>query len=72
MPTKIYHKDHGYVITSDSAEIKRIFDKGGKIIIKNKEVIGISLTNIPVIDLEEKVYTPEPNKYHNTLHRKHK
>lgn len=38
MPTKIYHKDHGFVITSDVAEINRILAKGGEIIVKNKEI----------------------------------
>ncbi len=31
MPTRIYHKDHGYVITNDQAEIDMLLAKGGDI-----------------------------------------
>jgi len=37
MATKIFHKDHGYVITSDPAIINMILAKGGEIVTKNKE-----------------------------------
>jgi len=37
MATKIYHKDHGYVLTSDPAIIDMILAKGGEIVTKNKE-----------------------------------
>ena len=37
MPTKIYHKDHGIVITNSPDEINAILAKGGKIIKKASE-----------------------------------
>ncbi len=37
MPIKIYHPDHGFVLTNDNAEIAGLLAKGGKVIVKNKE-----------------------------------
>jgi hypothetical protein len=31
MPTRIYHPDHGYVLSSDDTEIKALLAKGGVI-----------------------------------------
>lgn len=32
MPTKIFHPDHGYVLSSDKAEIDALIAKGGQIV----------------------------------------
>ena len=29
MPSKIYHKDHGFILTSDDTEIKALITRGG-------------------------------------------
>lgn len=29
MPSKIYHKDHGFILTSDDTEIKELINRGG-------------------------------------------
>ncbi len=39
MPTKIYHKDHGIVITNDPEEISALIAKGGVKVIKNKDLL---------------------------------
>lgn len=37
MAVKIFHKDHGYVITADQAEIDMLLAKGGEIVTKDKK-----------------------------------
>lgn len=37
MPIKVYHPDHGFVLTGDQREVDALVAKGGKIVIKNKE-----------------------------------
>lgn len=39
MPIKVYHPDHGFVLTNDQTEIDMLVAKGGKVVIKNSEVI---------------------------------
>lgn len=34
MPVKIFHKDHGYVITNDQDIIEMLLEKGGEVIVK--------------------------------------
>lgn len=38
MPTKIYHPNHGFVLSGDDVEIKRLVDAGGVIVKKNKDI----------------------------------
>ena len=38
MPTKIFHPDHGFVLTGDQHEVDALVAKGGKIVIKNNEI----------------------------------
>lgn len=38
MPIKIFHPDHGFVLTGDQQEADALVAKGGKIVIKNKEI----------------------------------
>jgi hypothetical protein len=40
MPIKIYHPDHGIVLTNEKDVIDSLVAKGGKIIKKNKEILG--------------------------------
>ena len=40
MPIKVYHPDHGFVLTNDKAEIDILVAKGGKIVTKNREVLN--------------------------------
>lgn len=39
MAIKIFHPDHGYVITSDQDQINMLLEKGGEIVVK-KEIIA--------------------------------
>jgi len=38
MPVKIYHPDHGFVFANQQSEIDALLAKGGKIVVKNKEI----------------------------------
>jgi Ser-tRNA(Ala) deacylase AlaX len=38
MPIKIYHPDHGFVFANQQVEIDALLAKGGKVVVKNKEV----------------------------------
>jgi len=38
MPIKIYHPDHGFVFANQQSEIDALLAKGGKVVVKNKEI----------------------------------
>lgn len=38
MAVKLFHKDHGYVITSDQDQINDLLARGGKVVTKNKDI----------------------------------
>ncbi len=54
MPTKIYHKDHGIVITNNPDEIAEILAKGGVKVIKNKELLDPPKPELPPARTKDK------------------
>lgn len=40
MPIKVYHPDHGFVLTNDQTEIDALVAKGGQIVVKCKEAFA--------------------------------
>jgi hypothetical protein len=55
MAVRIFHKDHGYVITADQEQIKALLAKGG-VIDEKKEEIKPSLT---IEETEIPAYVPK-------------
>ena len=76
MPSKIYHKDHGFILTSDDTEIKELISRGGidctdrpndyirRLIHPEfyKEEIKIEPIIEPVLNIEDSVQVTEEPK----------
>ena len=45
MPIKVYHPDHGFVLTNDKTEIDMLVAKGGKVVVKNAEIRSVATPN---------------------------
>lgn len=55
MPIRIFHKDHGYVLTSDQSEIDMLLSKGG-IIDKQKDETSKPEINVKPLPPKRKTY----------------
>lgn len=65
MPIKVYHPDHGFVLTNDQTEIDMLVAKGGKIVIKNNEAFAVEEPAIPQDNVGICITTNPPRYINN-------